>query len=111
MQTPSRLVASSHADAKQQTRPWRLGSHGDWVSMAPCKLVRHALLMRKLHNNLQLDSHADWDAHSPQHNAGEEVHIGVQAALDKVFIMSGNVLKLHGNLQERIIPATDTRCT
>ena len=89
-------------------RAWCLASQSDWVPMAPCKLFKHTLLNPQ--GDPQLDSHADWDAHSPQHNAGEEVHIGVQATLDKVFVVSGNVLKLHCNLQERIIPAIDIRC-
>ena len=85
------------------------GTHGKWMPMASASSSSTVLLLAP-QGDLQLNSHADWDAHSPQHNAGEEVHIWVQATLDEVLIMSGNVLKLHGDLQQRIIPATNIRC-
>lgn len=48
-------------------------------------------------------SHGHRDVEGAQHDAGVEIHIGVQVALHKVLVVHSDPLQLNGNLKQGVV--------
>src|SRR6266849_342789 len=51
----------------------------------------------------QYCKHRDRDAHRLEDDAGIEVDVGIELALDEVRVLESDALKLHGKIEERLI--------
>ena len=78
------VLACLHQIISRHVR--QLGASTAWC----CSAKANVFFQHKRHRAWS-SLHVDWDAHSSQHNARIEVHIGVQPSLDKVLITGSHM--------------------
>ena len=49
--------------------------------------------------------HIHREAHGAQQDAGVEIHVRIQLALDEVFVLERNLFQPHGHVEQRIVLA------
>mmetsp|Transcript_45569 Transcript_45569/g.145048 ORF Transcript_45569/g.145048 Transcript_45569/m.145048 type:complete len:250 (+) Transcript_45569:1301-2050(+) len=65
--------------------------------LLPLRHPAHSPCHREQHS-----VHGHGDPHGPQHNPRVEVHVGIQAPLDKVLVRESNLLQLHRDLEKLV---------